>query len=320
MNQASGILDRLGALTDPMRSRILTVLEVQELTVGELCTVFQLPQSTVSRHLKTLSDEGWLTSRREGTSRFYSMDLASLDEPMRRMWPVVRDEMAKSAFALEDRRQVEQVLGERRSKSQAFFSTAASDWDRLREDLYGSTMHLRALGALVDERWQVGDFGCGTGVLAEALAPFVRRLVAVDTSDRMLDVARTRLRRFPHVDVRQGDLESLPLGEGELDAAVMLLVLHHIPMPNRALAEAFRVLRPGGLFVIVDMCAHDQEEYRTQMGHVWLGFDPVETQRGLEGLGFESAGVHLLPADPKAKGPALFLARARKPPSNVLST
>src|SRR3982075_3321210 len=128
MIQARPIFDRLSALADPTRSRLLLLLDRHELTVGELCSVLQLPQSTVSRHLKTLADEGWVTARAEGTSRRYAMPGAALDRGARRLWPLVRDQVGTTPSARHDLSRVEQVLLERRSTSQAFFSSRAGQW------------------------------------------------------------------------------------------------------------------------------------------------------------------------------------------------
>jgi ubiquinone/menaquinone biosynthesis C-methylase UbiE len=136
----------------------------------------------------------------------------------------------------------------------------------------------------------------------------VRKVVAVDGSEDMLTAARARLEGVANVQLRRGDLESLPLADGELDAAVLSLVLHYSPDPGRALAEVARVVRPGGRVLVVDMLPHEHEEYQQQMGHVWLGFSDKQITRVLSGAGFEHVRVRLLPADPAAKGPALFAA------------
>jgi ArsR family transcriptional regulator len=164
----------------------------------------------------------------------------------------------------------------------------------------------------VDERWTVGDLGCGTGQVAGALAPFVTRVIAVDRSGEMLQAARRRLRDSPAVEVRRGELEALPIADNELDAATLLLVLHHLPDPSAALREAYRVLKSGGRLVIADMLPHDREEYRQQMGHVWLGFSEEQVERLLSAAGFERIRITALPVNPAAKGPALFVATGVK--------
>jgi len=307
---AQPIFDDLSVLSDPMRSRMLLVLERHEVTVGELCAVLQLPQSTVSRHLKTLSDANWVSSRRDGTSRCYTLALDERDAATRRLWALLRDQVASSPAADQDARRLKGVLTRRQSKSEEFFASASGQWDRLREELFGASSALRALPALVDPEWTVGDLGCGTGQTSQALAPFVARVIAVDRSGEMLQSARRRLEEAPNVEVRRGALEELPIEDGELDAALMMLVLHHVPDPAAALAESARVLRRGARIVICDMLPHEHEEYKQQMGHVWLGFSDAHISRLLGAAGYTRIRVVSLAADPEARGPALFVASA----------
>lgn len=309
---AAPILDHMAALADPIRCRMLLPLERHELTVNEICSVLQLPQSTVSRHLKTLADDGWVTSRRDGTSRFYFMAMQDLDSGAQRLWPLIREQVASTNGAEHDERRLKSVLSKRRSKSEEFFASASGQWDQMRSDLFGDRFHLHAMLALIDPDLSVGDLGCGTGQVSELLAPHVAKIVAVDGSTEMVQAARKRLKGLHHVDVRRGDLEALPIDDGQLDAAMAALVLHHVPDPARAMAEMHRVLKPGGRIMIVDMLPHDRVEYQQQMGHVWLGFDEKTLKKLLEGAGFEGASIAILPADEAAKGPSLFVATARK--------
>jgi ubiquinone/menaquinone biosynthesis C-methylase UbiE/DNA-binding transcriptional ArsR family regulator len=302
----------MSALSDQTRCRMLLLLEKHELTVSELCCVLQLPQSTVSRHLKTLADDGWVTSRRDGTSRFYSMPVDDLDQGAARLWALISEQVISTRGAGQDERRLRGVLSRRRAKSQEFFASAAGGWDRLRGELFGDEFFLWALLGLFDSNLVVGDLGCGTGQLTEVVAPHVRRVISVDGSDDMLDAARQRLSGATNVDIRRGDLESLPIEAGELDVAMLSLVLHYSPEPPRALAEVGRVVGKGGRVLVVDMLPHDREEYQQQMGHVWLGFSEGQITRLLTATGFENVRVRMLPVDPDAKGPALFAAMAVK--------
>jgi ArsR family transcriptional regulator len=304
----AAIYDDLAALGDATRSRVLLALERQELTVSELCSVLQLPQSTVSRHLKTLSDSGWTASRRDGTSRYYTLALNGNGSHARKLWSLVRDQIAGTPAAAHDARRLAAVLTRRRSRSQAFFATSAGQWDRLRDELFGSGLSSQAIASLLDPDWIVGDLGCGTGQMTMALAPFVKRVIAVDGSGEMLQAARRRLQGLENVELRRGDLESLPIDDVALDAAVIALVLHHVPDPARVVAEGARVLKPGGRVLVVDMLPHDREELRRQMGHVWLGFAEDQVTRWLEAAGFTRTRVVALAPLPQAKGPGLFVA------------
>jgi ArsR family transcriptional regulator len=308
---APALLDALGALSDATRCRMLLVLERNELTVGELGDVLQLPQSTVSRHLKVLADTGWVGSRRDGTSRFYSSLLAPGSE-LETVWALARGQVADRPGAAQDQRRLKPVLARRAARSQTFFASSASQWDRLREELFGEHFYAHGLLALADDRWTIGDLGCGTGIASSALAPFVAKVIAVDASDEMLAAARRRLDGAANVELRAGVLEALPIADGVLDAATLMLVLHHVPDPAAALAEAARALAPGGRLLIVDMLPHEREEYKQQMGHVWLGFSAEQMTRLLEGAGFEGVRMHALPSDAAVRGPSLFVATGRR--------
>ncbi len=306
------ILDHLSVLADATRCRILLAISRQELTVGELCSVVQLPQSTVSRHLKVMVDGGWSQSRREGTHRLYRLVVDDLDTPARSLWMLTREEMATTATAGQDARRLEEVLAQRRSRSQEFFASSAGQWDKMRDELFGSTFYLQSLLGLLDEDWAVADLGCGSGPVSEALAPFVGQVFGIDGSQAMLDAAAQRLRRFDNIELRRGELEDLPLGDGRLDAATLILVLHHLPEPDRALREVARVLRPGGKVLLVDMLPHDRQEYQQQMGHVWLGFSEEQLARMVGASGLRLRGVSPLPVDPSVRGPGLFAATASR--------
>ena len=311
---ASPILDRLTALADATRGRLLLVLDRHELTVTELCAVLQLPQSTVSRHLKVLADDAWVTSRAEGTSRRYRL-AERLDQDAARVWQIVRESLAPAAAR--DLERLERVIAERRTRSRDYFRGVAGEWDRVRAELFGRRADLLALLALLDDDWTVGDLGCGTGALSEVLAPAVGRVIAVDESDAMLGAARDRLQGMSNVELRAGSLEALPIDDGALDAAVLSLVLHYVPEPARALAEAARVLAPGGRLLIADMQPHDREEYRHEMGHLWPGFAEAELREMLAAAGFTRVTYRTLPPDPAAKGPGLFVCVARKAQRNA---
>jgi ubiquinone/menaquinone biosynthesis C-methylase UbiE len=178
--------------------------------------------------------------------------------------------------------------------------------------MFGERFDLRALTALLDPDSCVGDLGCGTGQIAEALAASVERVVAVESSAEMLQAARQRLEGHDNVDLRRGELEALPIDDATLDAAAMCLVLHHVAEPAEVLRETARVLRPGARFLTVDMLEHERVEYQRDMGHVWLGFSAQAIERWLSDAGFERVRVRPLPAEPQAKGPSLFVASATR--------
>ncbi len=304
------ILNWLSVLSDSTRVRVLRLLERQELTVAELCAILRLPQSTVSRHLKVLADEDWARSRREGTSRFYRVTLDDLDPTARRLWLLIREQTADDPAIEQDQYRLGEVLTQRQTRSQAFFASTAGQWDKLRHELFGERFDLLAMPALMPADWTVGDLGCGTAQIARRLAPYVKRVIAVDSSPEMLDAARDLLEGAENVELKRGELERLPIDDQTLNAAVFSLVLHHVPDPGEAIAEAARTLAPAGHLLIVDMMRHDRREYQQQMGHVWLGFDREQVEEWCEAAGLEKLIWRPVPAEPDAKGPGLFVAKA----------
>ncbi len=319
MTAHAEIFGRMDVLADSTRSRLLLALEAGEMTVSELRAVLQLPQSTVSRHLKILADEGWVSARADGASHRYRRMPQAPDSAAAELWHLVRAEVRETATAAQDAARAASVLAARRTASREFFSSAAGKWDELRRTLFGERPELRACLALLDPAWTVGDLGCGTGQLAEAVAPFVRRVVAVDESPAMLEAARVRLQGVANVELRQGELEALPIEDRTLDVVMLSLVLHYATNPQRVLEEAARVLRPGGRILIIDMQPHDHVEYRADMGHAWQGFTDEQLSEWFGEAGFDRAGYYPLPADPNAAGPTLFAASALWPDERGLA-
>lgn len=308
--QEPRIFEHMVALADAARCRLLLLLQGHELTVSDLCAVVQMPQSTVSRHLKTLADGRWVGSRPDGTRRLYRATLDRVDGPAQQLWTLTRAEIESGQATRADRARLASVLARRSNRSRAFFARSGARWDALRDELFGAHVHHRALLGLLDSDWVVGDLGCGSGPVTEAVAPFVRRVVGVDGSGTMLALAAERLQRFENVELHEGDLESLPLRSRSLDVATQILVLHHLQNPERAVAEAGRCLRAGGRMLIVDMWPHDRVQYQQEMGHVWLGFSEERVRGMLEAAGFEAFRLRALPPAPEAKGPGLFAASA----------
>jgi len=307
MNNAP-IFASLAALADVTRARILLVLEQHPLSVSELCAVLQQPQSTISRHLKTLSEDNWVSARSEGASRVYRM--AKLGAAERRLWQTVRDSITPETAGQEDAKRLTLVLEQRRLRSAAFFSAAAGQWDSVRRELFGVRADVLPYVSLLEPEVAVADLGCGTGQFVTAVAPLVRRVIGVDSSVEMIEAARSRIGGMPNAEVRQGQLELLPLQDGEVDCALLSLVLHYVVDPAVVLGEARRALRRGGRLSILDMAPHEREEYRETMGHVWLGFSPEQLQEWLDRAGFSRVHYQELEVDPLAKGPSLFVVRA----------
>lgn len=305
------LLAWMEALADATRLRILRAVERGELSVLELCEALALPQSTASRHLKHLADQGWIRARREGTQTFHG-PAPELDPGARKLWLVARTESEGWPTVAQDAARLATVRA-RRDGAHRFFAGAAGAWDELRARVYGRAFGPAALLALLPPSWTVADLGCGTGALTAELAPHVRRVIAVDRSGAMLRAARRRAAGAPNVEWHEADLAALPLPDGRCDAALLVLVLAYQEDPAPVLAEAARVLRPGGRLVVLDAARHLDEGLRRRMGQLRPGFEPAELAALARGAGLAHPAARALPPEPGAKGPGLVLCAAEKP-------
>jgi ubiquinone/menaquinone biosynthesis C-methylase UbiE len=311
------LLSRLESLADPIRLRLLMLLEQNELSVSDLAGILQTPQSSVSRHLKPLAEQGWIVSRSERTANLYRMANGELPEAARQLWELSRQEITGWAQLAHDRLRLDQRLAERQPDARALFAGMAGEWERLRSELYGDRFTEAALTALLPPCWVVADLACGAGSVTVRLAPFVARVLAVDRTPEMLDAARTRARDFSNVEFHEADLGDLPIAGGTCDAALILLALTHLENPAAALAEMARILRPGGRAVVVDLLHHDRDDFRRQMGQLRNGFRAAELAQLLTAAGLTAVTCSPLSPEPDAKGPALLLATGTLPDSKT---
>ncbi len=167
-------------------------------------------------------------------------------------------------------------------------------------------------GGHVERSEIIGDLGCGTGTMAQMLAPWVKRVVAVDSSAAMLQAAKKRLKDSDNVEVKQGELTSLPIDNDDLNIAVMALVLPYVELPERVFAEAARVTKRGGKLIVLDMQPHQRQEYRAELGHTWLGFQEKQLRDWFMESGWRPMRWQPLPSDPRAKGPDLFVMTGKR--------
>ncbi|MBN2371917.1 MAG: metalloregulator ArsR/SmtB family transcription factor [Vicinamibacteria bacterium] len=298
----------MDSLADCTRLRLLRLLERAEMGVAEMTEVLQLPQSTVSRHLKLLSERGWITSRGKGTANLYAMRVSSLPPAMRRLWPLVREQTEGWATARHDQLRLGRRLADRRRGARAFFARSASHWDHMRREMFGDAFGDIVLRGLLQRTLAVADLACGTGVVAAALAPHVNRVVGVDQSAAMLRAAARRLSESHNVELRQGELENLPLADASCDAALLVLALAYVSEPSIALREAARIVKPAGRIVVLDLLLHNRDDFRRRMGQQHNGFETNELRTLLTAANLNVDYCAPLPPEPSAKGPALLLA------------
>jgi ArsR family transcriptional regulator len=282
------------ALADPTRLRLVRLLARGPLSVNEIIEVLRMGQSRVSRHLKILAEAGLVSSRRQGTWIYYQATPADPDPLVADVVRLVQQHEHGVARYTEDLQSLEAVIERRREQTRTFFDSI-TDPDALHQLINGDQYRQVALSLLPEHCGTVVDLGTGAGLLLPGLLARADRAIAVDASTTMLELARrTVAADAPRCDFRLGDLNHLPVADREADAVMACMVLHHLSDPRGALAEARRVLRPGGWLTIVDLRQHEDESLRDRMADLWLGFAPEEIEGWLRELGFTLAGIEIV--------------------------
>jgi len=277
----SASTDLLRLLADPTRVRLLNLLEDGELSVAELVRATRLPQSRVSTHLGKLREGGLVRDRRVGSSSLYSI---SGSEETRALWERVHLQTADPLLE-EDRRRLRAA---QLSREQTWAESVAGQMERHYSP--GRTWEAALHGLLGLVRLgDVLDVASGDGALAELIAPRARSITCLDVSAKVVAAGRARLAHLPQVDFRVGDMHALPFPDASFDAVLFSNTLTYADDPARALAEAARVLRPGGALAGVTLRAHDHREAARGFDHVQLGFAPAALRAALEAHGFEVA-------------------------------
>lgn len=278
------------ALADPTRLRIVALLRAMELSVGELAQVLAQSQPRVSRHVKILCDAGIARRRKEGSWVFLcpgdSARVGRLFETMDH-WAGLD---GGDHWAIADTAKLAAVRADRAAAAQSYFALHASQWDAIR------SLHVAESDVEAAMKRALGeapiallvDIGTGTGRMIELFGPHAKHSIGIDRSPEMLRLARTKLSDQGGLayELQQGDITALPLGDGIADTVILHQVLHFIPAPELAIAEAARLVVPGGRLLVVDFASHDREELRTQDAHARLGFsdDQISGWCAAEGL------------------------------------
>jgi ArsR family transcriptional regulator len=290
------IEDIFKALADPTRLRIARLLSAMELAVGELAQVLGQSQPRVSRHVGILCDAGLAERRREGSWVFLRQSEASAPvvEAVQRVLAIAEaEEPAFAALCEADRRKLAAIREAREAAAEHYFARHAGEWDELRALHSPDAEVERRLAEALAEAplGHVLDIGTGTGRMAELFADQAERIVALDKNLEMLRVARAKLQHLPtaQIELVQGDFADLPFTDAGFDTVLLHQVLHFAPDPAPALAEAARVLRPGGRIAIVDFAAHEREELRTRHQHARLGFSDRHMAELLRAAGFAAS-------------------------------
>jgi ArsR family transcriptional regulator len=291
-------LRHLRLLADPSRLRILLLLDKEELSVAELQDVLGMGQSRISTHLAQMKQGGLLEDRREGKSIYYRLRprRGAEAEAFERLRTVLQEAAAEIPEAEEDIPALAQIMRRRQDKVRAYFDDLAGkfgrhyvpgrSWKGLAETL------LTLLPPLV-----IADLGAGEGTFSQLLARRAKKVIAVDNSEKMVEYGTELARKHgvKNLEYRFGDIQEIPIRTGTVDLAFFSQALHHAQHPERAVAEAYRILKPGGRIVVLDLLRHSYQEARELYADVWLGFTEAEVFRFLTDAGFrhvETSIVH----------------------------
>jgi ubiquinone/menaquinone biosynthesis C-methylase UbiE len=297
MSSLVQLVEVLRAAGEPTRLRILALLSRAELTVTELTTVLNQSQPRVSRHLKLLTDAGVIDRSREGAWVFYrareSGELAELNAALLHHLP------DHDAVIFRDLERLDAVRAHRAEVAQTYFAANAQEWDRLRALHVAESEVETAILALLDGRHFAYhlDIGTGTGRILELVAPLAARSLGVDLSPEMLAIARARIAEagLRRAQVRLADLFELPAAEDGYDLITIHQVLHYLQDPGRAVAEASRALKPGGILLIADFAPHGIEALRDAHQHRRLGFDAREVRGWFDAAKLKAVAARDLP-------------------------
>jgi ubiquinone/menaquinone biosynthesis C-methylase UbiE/DNA-binding transcriptional ArsR family regulator len=301
---------RLKVLADPTRVRLLALLEGEELTVAELSAITRLAQPRVSTHLAKLKEAGLVRDRRAGVSAYYRFDHESLDPAQRALWQALSTG-SDDPLLRQDAERVPAVLASR-AADQNWADSVAGDMERHYSP--GRTWEALARSALpLLETGDVLDIASGDGVLAELLAPHAHRYVCVDASPRVVAAAAERLRRFRNVEVREGDMHALPFADASFDLVVLMHALTYADKPAQAVADAARVLRPGGRLLLSSLARHEHQSVVQAYGHTNLGFGDRELRRFVSKAGLELLNAETVTREKRPPHFEVISMIARKP-------
>lgn len=287
----SNTLKSLRALADPTRLRILALLEREELSVNELQEITRLGQSRISTHLRQLQDAGLLECRREGKRSFYRFPAQADDDGRAFLQLAIRGAWETDGHEA-DQVNLKRILARRHEQAQMYFNQVAGRFDRV----YGPGRSWQAFGQLllrILPPLDVADLGAGEGLLSELLARRCQHVIAVDNSEKIVafGTAKARKNKLKNLEFRLGDLQDPPLAPASVDLVILSQALHHATDPAKALGAAFRILRPKGRILILDLLQHTFTKAHEVFGDHWLGFAESDLQRWLETTGFKKIEI-----------------------------
>src|ERR1700733_845478 len=290
----SATLKSLRALSDPTRLRIVALLERDELSVAELQEITRLGQSRISTHLGLLADCALVKSRRDGKRTFYKLNPQADSVASEFIQLAIRGakELAEHAG---DQINLKRVLARRREQAQVYFNQVAGRFDRV----YGPGRSWQAFGHLllrVLPPLTVADLGAGEGLLSELLARRCKKVIAVDNSEKIVAFGKAKAKKngLKNLEFRQGDLQNPPIDADSVDLVILSQALHHAEVPEEAIAAAYKILKPRGQILLLDLLKHNFDKARELYGDRWLGFAESDLHRWLENAGFKKIEVSIV--------------------------
>ena len=283
------LADLLQALADPTRLRILALLRRMELSVGELAQLLGQSQPRVSRHVRILAGAGVVERRKEGSWVFLKIADGERTAPMFALIDGWADTSSNALFDA-DSSKLSRIRAERAEAASRYFESHADVWDQIRSLHVAESDVEQAIARALGDRplGRFVDIGTGTGRMIELFGRDALQAIGIDRSSEMLRLARVKLEAAGiQSSLRQGDMYALPLPDGAADSVIIHQVLHYAHSPAAAIAEAARVLAPGGTLLVVDFAAHEREELRSTDAHIRLGFEDEVMAGWFAGAGLE---------------------------------
>jgi ArsR family transcriptional regulator len=296
----ASIIKSLSLLADPTRLRLLLLLQGAELSVAEIQGVLGMGQSRISSHLKQLKQAGLVRDRRAGQQVYYGL-ADEKDGAHEQLREIIRATAKEIPEAADDKSALKLVLKKRQDKTREYFNKLAGKFGRHycpgRTWKGVSHMLLSLVGPIT-----VADLGAGEGTLSQLLAPRAKKVIAIDSSEKMVEFGEEQARKHgtKNVEFRLGDIEEPPIAANSIDLALLSQALHHAAHPERAIAAAFRILKKGGRIAILDLLAHGFEEARKLYADTWLGFSEAELHRLLTDAGFTEIEISVVARESKS--------------------
>lgn len=305
-------LKSLRALSDPTRLRIVALLEKDELSVNELQEITRMGQSRISTHLGLLQDSELVQSRREGKRTFYKLYPEAHNAAAEFIGLAIRGARELPEHE-SDQINLRRILARRREQAQVYFSQIAGRFDRV----YGPGRSWQAFGQLllrILPPLVVADLGAGEGLLSELLARRCKKVIAVDNSEKIVafGAAKAKKNNLKNLEFRLGDLQNPPIEPHSVDLVILSQALHHAEEPARAIEAAFKLLKPHGQVLILDLLKHNFDKARELYGDRWLGFPESDLHRWLEEAGFKKIEINVVAREEQPPHFETVLAGAEK--------